>query len=343
MKAQKDYCTKIHPVSEVVSRPIWSVMIPTYNCANYLRETLISVLSQDPGDELMQIEVVDDHSTLDNPESVVKELTKDRVAFYRQPHNVGLIKNFQTCLERSKGKIIHLLHGDDCVRDGFYEKLQKAFEDNPSIGAAFCRNIGMDERSNWLWIADLKQPESGIIDNFIEKIAIKQHIGTPSIAIRREVYENLGGFDIRLSSAEDWEMYVRIALHYPVWYEVEPLAVYRSHAESNTMRHIRTAKEIENLRKAAEIIHSYLPKTLSQKTTKKALENWAVYALDLAFKTLENDNLKVAIQLIKEGLKCSYSLQVIKKLPCLITEFMRALAKKIFTNLYFCLVGEQEI
>jgi glycosyltransferase involved in cell wall biosynthesis len=48
-------------------------MIPTYNCANYLRETLVSVLAQDPGSEVMQIEGVDDHSTKD----VLKRLSEN--------------------------------------------------------------------------------------------------------------------------------------------------------------------------------------------------------------------------------------------------------------------------
>ena len=55
-------------------RPRWSVMIPTYNCARYLEATLRSVLTQDPGPEAMQIEVVDDHSTADDPEDVVTRL-----------------------------------------------------------------------------------------------------------------------------------------------------------------------------------------------------------------------------------------------------------------------------
>jgi glycosyltransferase involved in cell wall biosynthesis len=80
-----------------------------------------------PGVELMQIEVVDDHSTKDDPEAVVRELAGDRVSFYRQSENVGYIKNFETCLQRSRGKLIHLLHSDDCVKDEFYCKLQQAF------------------------------------------------------------------------------------------------------------------------------------------------------------------------------------------------------------------------
>jgi cellulose synthase/poly-beta-1,6-N-acetylglucosamine synthase-like glycosyltransferase len=50
----------IPPVPEGVSRPFWSVMIPTFNCARFLRTTLESVLQQNYPPQAMQIEVVDD-------------------------------------------------------------------------------------------------------------------------------------------------------------------------------------------------------------------------------------------------------------------------------------------
>ena len=67
---------RIEPVPSSVARPMWSVMIPTYNCARYLRKTLESVLAQDRGPKSMQIEVVDDCSTEDDPEAVVAEFLK---------------------------------------------------------------------------------------------------------------------------------------------------------------------------------------------------------------------------------------------------------------------------
>jgi glycosyltransferase involved in cell wall biosynthesis len=91
-------------------------MIPTYHCAAYLRETLESVLAQDPGPERMQIEVIDDHSTADDPEAVVREPASDRVAFHRQSRNVvGHVASFNTCLRRARGGLVHLLRGASAV------------------------------------------------------------------------------------------------------------------------------------------------------------------------------------------------------------------------------------
>ncbi len=305
----------IPPRTELTPRPLWSVMIPTYNCANYLRETLCCVLAQDPGPEIMQIEVIDDHSTKDDPRTVVEELGGGRVGFYQQPENVGHTRNFETCLKRAQGKLIHLLHGDDCVRLGFYRKMQRAFEENPLVGAAFCRQIHMDEHGHWQHISALEQPESGVLNNWLEKIAVKQRIQTPSIVVRRDVYEKLGGFDYRLSWVEDWEMWVRIAAHYPVWYEVEPLALYRTHSASNTGRYVRTGENLRDVRRCIEIVQSYLPKTVAGKLSNQSREHWALYALEYYVpQMLNTGDIAAAMTQIREALKCSNSLRVIRRL-----------------------------
>jgi glycosyltransferase involved in cell wall biosynthesis len=316
MSDQHSYRATILPVIEGVNRPLWSVMIPTYNCAEYLRETLASVLAQDPGSDVMQIEVVDDYSTKDDPEAVVQELGQGRVSFYRQPQNVGYIKNFETCLQRSRGKLIHLLHSDDHVRDGFYHKMQTAFENHPEIGAAFCRHICMDERGNWNYISALIETESCVLSNWLERIAVKNYLQTPTIVVRREVYEKLGGFDRRIKSwGEDWEMWVRIAANYPVWFEIEPLAVYRDNRlGSLTNQSMRTGKNVQDIRLAAEICKSYLPQSKARKLSRQAREFWAIYALGDSEKLLSIGDLSGALAQIREALRCRLSFRVIKRL-----------------------------
>jgi len=304
----------IPPVADSVPRPLWSVMIPTYNCAEYLRQTLASVLAQDPGPDVMQITVVDDHSTLDDPAAVVEELGRGRVEFYRQAHNVGIVKNFKTTLELSRGKLIHQLHGDDLVRDGFYQKLQRAFMENPEIGAAFCRHIIIDEHSHWQHISELEQQENGVLPNsWLDLIAGFQRIQTPSIVVRREVYEKLGGFDYRLpTGCEDWEMWVRIAANYPIWYEVEPLAMYRKHPGSITKTNVKNGKYVQQLRDSAKIFLTYLPKQNAEKFYKKTMQNCAFHALEIADSILAEGDMHSTINLIREALKCSRSFRVVR-------------------------------
>ena len=317
MQEQHPYRATIAPISEEKSRPLWSVMIPTYHCAHYLRETLSSVLVQDPGPELMQIEVIDDHSVQDNPAAVVEELGHGRVSFYQQPENVGHVRNFETCLQRSRGEWIHLLHGDDYVRDGFYRKMQQVFDKNPGTGAVFCRHILMDEQGHWTTIAHLEQPESGVLNNWLERIAAGQRMVTPSIVVRRDVYEKLGGFDRRITCCgEDWEMWVRIATHYPVGYEVEPLAVYR-YKPLDSLAPSRVMQIMQDMRMAAEIVQSYLPSHLPQaiasKLLNKARESYACWPLTIAGGMLAEGDIVGGVAQIQEILKSSCSPGVIAR------------------------------
>jgi glycosyltransferase involved in cell wall biosynthesis len=313
MHQQSQYRSVIPPVPSGEARPLWSVMIPTHNCAKYLRKTLASVLAQDQGAELMHIEVVDDYSTYDNPAAVVAELGKNRVGFYQQPANVGVPANFDTCLQRSRGHLVHILHGDDFVLEGFYKKMQQGFAKQPGLGAAFCRQIFIDEEGVQKGLSDLEQAESGILFNWLERLASEQRIMTPSIVVKREIYEKLGGFDHRLRCSEDWEMWVRIAANYPIWYEVEPIAAYRMHTNSNTGRHIRTGEDMKFTREAISIFKSYLPPSIAEKVTKQARETYAFSALSMAYDLLNKRDLTAGVVQIREALRFSTSPKVIRR------------------------------
>ncbi|MBE9178456.1 glycosyltransferase family 2 protein [Oculatella sp. LEGE 06141] len=329
----------ILPVPEGTNRPLWSVMIPTYNCAAYLRETLTSVLAQAPVAEEMQIEVVDDHSTQDDPEAVVTELGKGRVTFYRQPQNVGYIRNFETCLQRSRGQLIHLLHGDDVVRDGFYRTLQRGFEQHPDTGAAFCRHIYMDEHSHWESFSPLEQPTSGILANWLEKIAAGQRLATPAMVVRRDVYEQLGGFDRRFSRAgEDWEMWVRIATQYPVWFEVEPLALYRvKRSGSLTEDSAFTGQLVQEMRLATEIIDAYLPSYLPEPRATERLnlarEMYTRWSMDTMQQMIAAGQFNRAIAQAQEVLRHSPSPKTVRAVMSLfLWHSLRWSGRSLYTN-----------
>jgi glycosyltransferase involved in cell wall biosynthesis len=297
-----------------ISRPLWSVMIPHYNCAEYLRETLTSVLAQDPGSEIMQIVVVDNCSTKDDPEAIVREVGKGRVEFYRQPENVGMLNNFQTCFELSRGKLIHLLHSDDCVCDRFYEKLGHAFEQHPEIGAAFCRSIYIDEHGNQQGFSDFELPASAILPKtWIKRISDVCCISVPSLGVvRRQVYEHLGGYDSRCGLSCDWEMWTRIFAHYPVWFEAEPLAMWRRHSSSNNTTNAKSKTFIQENFKTIEIIfESYVPDGKNSPGFKQGKQNVAYLALQAAEFALSKGEIGKAIDFLQTAIEYSSSPRVI--------------------------------
>lgn len=249
---------QVHPIEDTnVDRPLWSVMIPAHNSLPYLKETIESVLAQDEGVENMEIWVVDDCSA-ENPQAIVEELGKGRIGFYRQKQNVGQLGNFSTCLNLSKGKLIHLLHGDDYVHNGFYESLGKALMSENNTGAAFTACNMVAEDGTLIIRSDLLANNAGIINDFLSIITRKQVIQTPSIVVKREVYEKLGAFNTTLTWAEDWEMWIRIACNYNFYYQPLFLASYRLHSRTNTEDSIRTGRFIKDVLNCINVYAAYL-------------------------------------------------------------------------------------
>ena len=262
---QKKHCLFLESIPESVSRPLWSVIIPTHNCAQYLRQTLASVLIQDPGEDIMEIIVVDDYSTKDNPERVVKDLGRGRVQFVQQQENVGKVRNYETGLKLSQGEVIHLLHGDDKIRPGFYQEMGSMLRSYPLASAAFCRSIYMDSLGRWTGMTGMIQEKEGIVENMLELLYVNQQIQTPSIVVRREVYESIGTFDRRLNAMEDWEMWTRIANNYPIAMSNQVLAEYRTHSENATMQTFQDGSALKIHQAVFDIVDGYVPESIKAK------------------------------------------------------------------------------
>jgi glycosyltransferase involved in cell wall biosynthesis len=286
---------KLIPVENTIDRPLWTVVIPVYNCAKFLEITLKGVLDQKMDSHLMEILVVDDCST-DNPEEVVKRLGNGLVSYYRQNKNVGHTANFEKCLELSRGKYIHLLHGDDCVLPDFYIEFTDLFDKNPSLGAAFCMHNFIDENSVFKFVSDNLLNHTGVLPNFFELIVKGQIVQTPSIVVKREVYESIGIFDNRLSWCEDWEMWTRIGKYYSVGFIDKVLAEYRMHSDSNSGKYVSSGENVRDLRRGISIINEHIEDPLLKRLAKKEANNiLALRAISQAntfLKSNKNENAR---------------------------------------------------
>lgn len=325
-KNSETRCPPIPTVAEGVERPLWSVMIPTYNPnPDYLQQALAGILEQDPGAGDMQIELVDDGSAIFDPAEFLSQKNISRVSFHRQKSHLGIGGNWNRCLELARGRWVHILHQDDLILPGFYERLRYAFETKPEIGAAFCQQFLIDANGNRKQLLSrVSRNAPGILTDWIEHVFVKLSVQTPSIVVRRSVYEQLGGFDLSFDYALDWDMWKRIAARYPLWYEPEPLACYRRHGRAATSVLMRSGKNMAEIGRSIEISKSYLPAALADRMSRQAREYYTWHAVHNAGQLLffERDLLSTLAQL-REGRKITSSAMVVKKIVELALETWR--------------------
>ena len=278
----------IFPLQEGTSpRPFWSVMIPTYNPrADYLEETLKSVLQQDPGSEHMQIEVVDDCSKDGTASEITRRVGAGRVTFHAESENRGLVNTWNRCIERARGHWVHILHHDDIVLQGFYDRLYHGITCNPDVGMAFCRFAIIDANGHWKELGPLESATPGVLNDWLERVATGYHVECPAVVVKRATYERLGGFTAKLICFLDLEMWVRIAARAPVYYEPQILAGFRRHGDNVHLVQARTGANMQDMARAIRIWKKYLPAN-----SRRQLEKQADISLMLAQQFFSNDDV----------------------------------------------------
>ncbi|MES2787320.1 MAG: glycosyltransferase family 2 protein [Pseudomonadota bacterium] len=254
------------------------MMIPVFNTGQYLGGAVESVLAQATAPGEMQICVVDDASTDLDVKALVDSVGQGRVEYFRHPRNIGSVANFNSCLQLARGHWVHLLHADDQVMPGFYSALGDLLTRHPEAGAAFSRHRYIDAEGHAVHVTAPELTGSGLIADWLGKIAVETRLQVASIAVRRSVYEELGGF-FGVSYGEDWEMWVRIACRYPFAYTSQTLADYRVHPASISGGKLRSGAAIDDLLWVVGTTSLYLPDGMRKSVRAKALGAIAVEAV----------------------------------------------------------------
>ncbi len=285
----------IAPVPDGEPRPTFSVMLPTYEPDHRLGRSLEAVLAQAPGPEAMQIAVVDDGSRQVDVRALVRSFDPGgRVEVHLNQRRAGLAGNWNRCLSLARGRFVHLLHQDDHVLPGFYDRLERGFRTDPGIGMAFCRSRIVDGNDRLIKTASRQQWTAGVLAGWLPRIAERQRVQTPAAVVARSVYEQLGGFRTDLCHALDWEMWVRIAAAAPVWYDPRVLAVYRRHRGNESHRLLTSGAVWPDLLQAIELNASLLPAVDRERVRERSARWYAGSALRTVEKQLARGDLDAA-------------------------------------------------
>lgn len=213
--------------------PHVSVIIPAYNAEAFIADTVRSALDQTYRD--LEVIVVDDGSA----DGTLKALEQfqGRVRVHAQA-NGGVARARNAGVRLAAGSWIAFLDADDLWLPHKIER-QLACSDVP---------MSFTDRFNFGVIGDLPELQSKATpmrggDLFVPLLRDGNFITSTSVMMRRELFEQLGGFYTGLNGTEDWELWLRVAERHPIGFVDEPLVRYRLHAGGISRNFARMCRE----------------------------------------------------------------------------------------------------
>jgi glycosyltransferase involved in cell wall biosynthesis len=192
--------------------PLVSVITPTYNRPDYLKQAIASALGQTYGNIEL---IVSDNCSPQNPQALIEAFADSRIRFFRHDRNLGLIANFLYATHQAQGKYIAYLMDDDLWEPEFLEKLVSPLEAHPELVLAFCDHSiinaagEIDEPETEKFSHQYKRSDltEGIYQPFMELAIVDAAVSSAVAAVMRrdvingqQIPEELGGcVDLYLS------------------------------------------------------------------------------------------------------------------------------------------------
>lgn len=209
-----------------MQKPLVSVIIPNYNYGHYLREAIDSVLAQSYPE--IEAVVVDDGS-IDNSREIIETYGDGIKTIFQQNQGVSAARN--NGFEQSSGEFIAFLDADDIWFPAKIEKQIELFAADEGVGLVHTGVVDVDSHGDRLhertdgmngWVAEkLLEFERAVILG-----------GGSGMMVTKKAFEQVGGFDLRLSTSADWDFSYQVCSRFKVGFVPDILLKYRVHGSN---------------------------------------------------------------------------------------------------------------
>lgn len=213
--------------------PLISIIMNCYNGSKYLPQALDSVYQQTFKD--YEIIFWDNQST-DNSGGIALRYGEP-LRYFRGEEFLPLGAARNAAIEKASGKYIAFLDCDDIWLPEKLEKQVELLDSNKELGLVYSDTHVIDKNGNLIkstYFRSIK-PFSG---NAFKELFLSNFIPILTVVVRRETLGKVGGFDPKYVIAEDYDLWLRIAEHYPIDFIEQPLAKYRFHGESASQKNM---------------------------------------------------------------------------------------------------------
>lgn len=212
-----------------------AVIIPVYNRALYLGAAIDSVLAQTYTD--YELIIWDDGST-DNSLSIAKRFARinSRIKVFSR-ENRGAANAIADAIAQSHSKYVAQLDSDDQLHPEALNLTVKVLDSNPNVGMVYSDHLVIDVEGNVKGLGNRSRipysPQRLLVDFMTFHFRL----------IRREVYDAVGGIDLNLVTAEDYDLCLKLSEATEIRHLNEPLYYYRWHDDNiSTKQQLRQTK-----------------------------------------------------------------------------------------------------
>lgn len=204
--------------------PRYSIIVPLYNKAPYVRRTLESILTQSYTN--YEVVIVDDEST-DNSLSIVNDFVKTAESGkwkVESQANAGVAAARNNGMAKSKGEYVCFLDADDWWEPTWLEEMDKLIQEYPEAGL-YATNYVYYKPGKTHVALKLERGYMNYPDAYLHG---EMPVWTGAACMPRKVFDEMGGFPKGIKLGEDFLLWAKTALHYKIAFCEKALAYYNN-------------------------------------------------------------------------------------------------------------------
>ncbi len=221
------------------SNPLVSIVTPSFNQAEFIEQTLVSVLQQDYAP--IEYIVIDGGST-DGSIDIIERYS-DRLAYWVSEPDQGQVDAINKGLRRANGEIVAWINSDDMYLAGAISEAVAVLQDHQEVGMVYGDGIMVDGNNKLLDLHTYRTYD--VLDLLCFDVLLQ-----PTVFIRAEVLDKVGLLSDQYHMVLDHDLWIRIAAEMPILHVPSFWAVERTHEQAKTVSMTGTF-----VKEADELIH----------------------------------------------------------------------------------------
>lgn len=234
----------------MATAPLVSVCIPTFDHAHFLPEALASAQAQTYPH--LEIVVTDNCSTDATAGIIAAAMQRDpRIRHVRHPANLGMARNFTSCITEARGEYVKLLCDDDRLAPDCVSQLVDLMTTRPGVAIAGCARQFTDLQWRPVRVLGAAREQITVVPGEtmrVECFVWGNRIGEPTAVLFRRA-DALRGFSEEYSQLVDLEMWCHLLLGGAFAYTPAVLCSVRLHDNQTTAANLRSGRVVEDKRR----------------------------------------------------------------------------------------------